>query len=38
MTNQPVKVLFLQTPFYNVLAQLITNKVFLVMYGYVVII
>ena len=38
MTNKPVNVLFLQTSFYNVLDQLITTKVFLVMCGYVVII
>ena len=33
MTNKPVNVLFLQTSFYNVLDQLITTKVFLVMCG-----
>lgn len=38
MTNKPVNVLFLQTSFYNVLDQLITTKVFLIMCGYVVII
>lgn len=38
MTNKPVNVLFLQTSFYNVLDQLITTKVFLVMCGHVVII
>lgn len=30
-TNKPVNVLFLQTPFYNVLDQLIMTKVFLIM-------
>ena len=38
MTNKPVNVLFLQTSFYNVLDQLITTKVFLIMCSYVVII
>ena len=38
MTNKPVNVLFLQTSFYNVLDQVITTKVCLVMCGYVVII
>ena len=38
MTNKPANILFLQASFYNVLDQLITTKVFLVMCGYVVII
>ena len=38
MTNKLANILFLQASFYNVLDQLITTKVFLVMCGYVVII
>lgn len=38
ITNKPANILFLQASFYNVLDQLITTKVFLIMCGYVVII